>query len=103
MPSGPQWNSVGPRVASLLEHLVGLDDLVDFCVGGIGFRINDIDARRAVAGEWRQRRRAGVPTEMMELVALVGHRHRVNDLAKCGRAGLHVDHRKARRALRSPG
>ena len=47
-----------------------------------------------MAGERRQCRRAGVPTEMVELVALVGHRHRVDDLAVCGRAGLHVDHRE---------
>ena len=47
-----------------------------------------------VAGERRQGRRAGVPAEMVELVALVGHRHRVDDLAEGGRAGLHVDHRE---------
>ena len=31
---------------------------------------------------------------MVELVALVGHRHRVDDLAISGRAGLHIDHRE---------
>jgi hypothetical protein len=30
---------VRPRVTSLLEHLLGLDDLVDFCLSGIGLRI----------------------------------------------------------------
>src|SRR5262245_40556299 len=39
-------------------------------------------------------RRAGVPTEMVELVSLVGHRHRVDDLAERGRAWLRVDDRK---------
>src|SRR6266487_6077194 len=31
---------------------------------------------------------------MVKLVALVGHRHGVDGLAKCRRAGLHVDHRE---------
>ena len=31
---------------------------------------------------------------MVELVPLVGHRHRVDDLAVGRRAGLHVDHRE---------
>src|SRR3984893_1541167 len=100
-------NRVGPRITGLLEDLLWLDDLVNFCLGGIGLRVNDINARGAdpgddqvtalyerVAGERRQRRRAGVPTEMVEFVALVGHRYRVDDLAICARAGLHVDHRK---------
>ena len=47
-----------------------------------------------MAGERRQCGRAGVPTEMMELVALVGHRHRVDDLTEGRRARLHVDHRE---------
>src|SRR5215510_396005 len=77
-------NSVGPRVAGLLEHLVGLDDLVDACLGGIGLRIHDINPRGAepgddqvapleegVASEGRQCRRARVPTKMVELVARV--------------------------------
>src|SRR5450631_3520384 len=98
---------VGPRVAGLLEHLLGLDDLVNLRLGGIGLRIHDINARGAdprddqvapleerVAGERRQCRRTGVPAEMVELVALVRHRHRVDDLAECGRTGLYIDHRK---------
>src|SRR5262249_11237237 len=31
---------------------------------------------------------------MVKLVALVGHRHRMDDLAKGWRAGLHIDDRK---------
>src|SRR5215212_5069130 len=31
---------------------------------------------------------------MVKLVALVGHRHRVDDLAEGSRAGLYVDHRE---------
>src|SRR5438067_7481243 len=55
--------------------------------------IHDIQARGAepgddqvapleerVAGQRRQGRRAGVPTAMVELVARVRHRHRVDDL-----------------------
>jgi len=98
---------VGPRVAGLLEHLLGLDDLVNRGLGGIGLCIHDINSRGAepgddqvapleerVAGEWRQCRRAGVPAEMMELVALVRHRHRMDNLAECGRAALYIDHRE---------
>ena len=98
---------MGPRVARLLEHLFGLDDLVNGCLGGIGLHIHNIQARGAepgddqvapleerVAGQRRQGRRAGVPTAMVELVARVRHRHRVDDLAKGGRAGLDVDHRE---------
>src|SRR5215831_15590825 len=47
-----------------------------------------------MAGERGQCRRAGVPTEMVELVSLVGHRHRVDDLAERGRAGLRIDDRE---------
>src|SRR5205085_2368549 len=88
---GTAMDSVGPRIAGLLEDLVGLDDLVNFCLGWIGLRIHDINARGAEAGddqvaplqermarERRQCRRAGVPTEMVELVALMGHRHCVD-------------------------
>ena len=45
-----------------------------------------------MAGERRQGRRAGVPAEMVEFVALARHRHCVDDLAICRRAGLHVDY-----------
>jgi hypothetical protein len=37
-------DSVGSRVAGLLEHLLGLDDLVDSCLGGLGLRVQDINA-----------------------------------------------------------
>jgi len=106
---------VGPRVTGLLEHLLGLDNLMNFCLGGIGLRIHNVDTRRAesgdnqvasleerVSGERRQCRRAGVPTEMVELVSLVGHRHRVDDLAERGRARLRIDDRE-RVGLREVG
>ena len=44
-------DSVGPRVAGLLEHLLGLDDLVDFCLGGIRLRIHNINTRGAEPGD----------------------------------------------------
>src|SRR5262249_61543058 len=42
---------VGSRVTGLLEHLFGLDDLVDFCLRGIGLRIHDINSRGAKPGD----------------------------------------------------
>ena len=47
-----------------------------------------------MAGHRRQGRGAGVPAEMMELVAVIGHDHGVDDPAEARRAGLHVDHRE---------
>jgi hypothetical protein len=44
-------DSMGSRVAGLLEHLLGLDDLVDFCPRGIGLGIDDIDTRGAKPGD----------------------------------------------------
>jgi putative ABC transport system substrate-binding protein len=41
--------------------------------------------------------------EMVKLVALVGHRHRVDDLAKCWRARPYVNHPRAHRVVRSLG
>jgi hypothetical protein len=35
----------------LLEHLLGLNDLVNFCLDGIGLRINDINTRGAKPGD----------------------------------------------------
>ena len=103
-PLRPAMDGVGPRVAGLFEDLLGLDDLMDLRLRWMGLRVHHIDARRAdarndqiapleegVAGERRQGRRAGVPAEMMELVALVRHRHRVDDLAVSRRAALHID------------
>src|SRR4029434_9412006 len=43
-------DSVGARIAGLPEHLVGLDNLVNLCLGGIGLCVNDINARRADPG-----------------------------------------------------
>src|SRR5262249_25077993 len=47
----PAMDRVGPRVTGLLEHLLGLDDLMNFGFSGIGFRIHDINARGAKPGD----------------------------------------------------
>ena len=103
-PLRPAMDGMGPRITRLFEDFLGLDDLMDLGLRWMGLGVHHIDARRAdarndqiaaleegVAGERRQGRRAGVPAEMMKFVALVGHRHRMNDLAVSRRAALHVD------------
>lgn len=102
---GPAMNGVRPRIAGLREDLVGLDDLVDARLRRMRLRVDHVDARRAqagddqeaafeerMAGQRRQRRRTGIPAEVMKLVASVRHRHRVHDFSVGRRAGLHVDH-----------
>src|ERR1700681_2255040 len=42
----PAMDRVGPRVAGLLEDFFRLDDLVNSRLGGIRFRINDVDPGR---------------------------------------------------------
>src|ERR1700687_2704282 len=101
----PAVDRVGPRVAGLFKDLLGLNNLVNLRFGGVRFRIHDINARGPDPGDYkvssleeraprerRQRRRAGVPAEMVKLVPLVGHRHRVDDLTEGRRARLYVDH-----------
>src|SRR5260370_31663986 len=98
----PAMDRVGPRVAGLLKDFIGLDDLVNICLGGIRLRIHDINPRGPDAGDYevapleervpcerRQRRRASVPAEVVKLVPLVGHRHRVDDLTEGRRARLY--------------
>ena len=100
-------HGVGPRVAGLFEDFLGLDNLVNLRLGGIRFCINDVNPggpdpgndevtafEERVPGERRQSRRASVPAEMVKLVALVWHRHRMDDLTEGRRARLDVDHRE---------
>src|SRR5258705_9459119 len=97
-------NSMGPRVAGLFKDLLRFDYFVNLRLGGIRFRIHDINSRgthpwnyevapfeERMPRERRQRRRAGVPAEMVKLVTLVGHHHRVNHLTESRRARLYVD------------
>jgi hypothetical protein len=79
-------------------------------------RIDHVDPRRAKSGndhrvsaleermarERRQRRRAGIPAEVVKIVAFVRHHHRMDDLAMrddSDRCGRRRDHRSAK----SPG
>ena len=104
---GTAVNGVRPRVAGLFEDFLGLDDLVDLRLCRIGLGVDDIDAggshagndevaplQEGVPGQRRQRRRAGIPSEVVKLVALVRHRHGVDDLAVGRRSRLDVDHRE---------
>src|SRR5579862_5265726 len=103
----PAMDRVRPGVARLFENLLGLDDFVNRSLGWIGLGVHDVDTRRAQSGdeevtsldermprERRQSRGAGVPAEMVELVAFVRHDHGVDDLAIGWRARLHVDNGK---------
>ena len=104
---GPAVDRVRPRVTGLPEDLLRLDDFVNLGLGRIRFDVDDVNPRgpharndkvaaleECVPGEWRQGGRASVPSEMVKLVALVGHRHRVHDLAERRRASSDVDHGK---------
>ena len=98
---------VGPGVAGLPEDFLRLDNLVNRRLGRIRFGIDDVNAggpytgndevaalEERVPGERRQRRRAGVPSEMVKLIALVGHRQRVDDLTVGRRSRPYVNHRE---------
>jgi len=82
--TGAAMHGVRPRVAGLLGDLLRLDDLDDLRFARIGFGIKDVNARRAQAWNdkiapfdvwmrciWAQTGRAGVPPEMIELIACV--------------------------------
>src|SRR4029453_4074570 len=103
----PAVNCVRARVAGLFEYLLGFDDFMNLRLGRIRFRIDDINAggthpgedeiaafEESVPCERRQSRRAGVPAEMVKLVALIGHHHRMDDLTEGRRAGLYIDNCK---------
>ncbi len=102
---GAAVHGVRARVAGLREDLAGFDDLVDARLRRMRLRVDHVDARRAqarddqeaalekrVARERRQRRRTGIPAEVVKLVAGVRHRDRVHDFSVGRRTGLHVDH-----------
>src|SRR5262249_14969071 len=91
-------------VAGLVRKLRRLDDLDDFRRPGIGFGVKNVDARGAQARDHEvsslhmrvrrvraQTRRAGVPTEMVELVADLGRGHVADDLGVRRRFRIDVD------------
>jgi len=84
----------------VVEHRLGLDDGLEFGVLAVG-RVDDVDPRGALARDDQvsplepadvTRRGAGVPPEVVELVAAVGHLHPVDDLRVAVRIGVDVHH-----------
>ena len=101
----PAMHGVRPRVAGLVGDLLGLDHLDDLGLLGVRLGIEDMDARGAQARHHQvaplrvrvrcvgaQARGAGVPAEVVQLVALVGHLHVADDLGVGLRLGIDVDH-----------
>ena len=83
-----------PRVARLLDELLGLDHLLDPRPPRVVGDVDDVDPRRAESGHDQvrairpvARRAAAVPAEVMQLVADVRHRRLVDDPAVLG-----IDH-----------
>ncbi len=108
----PAMDGVDARVAGLLGDLLGLDHPHDLGRARIGLGVDDVQARGAQArhhqiaaldmGMGRVRAQAGaagVPAEMMQLVAGVRHVDLADDLAVAARAGRHIDHRDRIRLL----
>ncbi len=101
---GPAMDGVRSRIARFVGDLLGFDHLDDRGLARIGLGVEDVNARGAQARHdqiaplhvrmWRvgaQARRAGVPSEMMQLVADIGHRRIADDgRVACG-AGVDVD------------
>jgi hypothetical protein len=82
----PAVNRVRRRIAGAIRKLLGLDDLHDLRLPGIRLRVQDVNTRgvdsrhdEVAALHVRMRRiraqarAAGVPAEVMQLVARVGH------------------------------
>ena len=86
-----QWTVCGPRVAGLLDELLGLDHLLDPRPPRVVGDVDDVDARGAEAGHDQVRAigpvaggAAAVPAEVVQLVADVRHRRLVDDPAVLG-------------------
>ena len=103
-PVGAAVDRVRARVARLARDLLGLDDLGQLRRLRVVLDVDDVDARGAQArheqvaaldvgmrGPRAQGRGAGVPPEVVELVADVGHVEPADDLAVGARAVLEVD------------
>ena len=109
--AGPAVHGVRARVAGLVGDLVRLDGFDELGRARIGLGVEDVDARGAQARhhqiaplDMRMRRvraearRAGVPAEVMEFVAGVGHRDRADDLRIGRRLRVDVDDARSHRA-----
>ena len=101
---GRAVDGVKAGVARTLGDVLGFDDFDDARVAGIGLGVDDVHPRGAesrdqevAALDVRVRRvgaeggAAGVPAEVVELVAGVGHLHAADDLGVRGGAGVDVD------------
>ncbi len=106
---------VGPRVAGARDDLFGLDDAHDSRMRRIGFRVDDVDARRTQAGhdqvaaldvrarrERTQRRAARVPSEVVELVAGIRQLDATELTARSSPRTDRRPRRRARPAIRFP-
>ena len=104
----PAMDGVRAGVAGLLGDLLRLDGLDELGIARVGLGVEDVDARGAQARHHQiaplhvrmrhlrtQARRAGVPAEMVELVAGIRHRHRADDLGIGRRLRIDVDDRDA--------
>ena len=100
----PAVNGMGATVAGPV-HLFGLNGLDDPRPLRVGLRVDDVDTAVGQAGNHQvtalqmgmsrrgaERRAAGVPVEMVQLVAHIGHFQRVDHLGIRGRVGVAVHH-----------
>ncbi len=103
--AGPAVDGVRARVAGLLGELLGLDRPDDVRLAGIGLGVEDVGARRAdprhdqvaalehpLVALVAERARAGVPAEVMELVAGGRQLGPADHVSVGGRVGVAVDH-----------
>ena len=101
-------NRVGPGIARLAEHFFRLDDLVDLCLCGVRLGVDHVNSRgpktrddqvpafkERVTRQRRQRRRTGVPAEVVKFVTFVRHHHGVDDLAVTRRLWIDIDDTQA--------
>ena len=102
--AGTAMDGVGPRVAGLLGNLFGLDHLHDLRLARIGLGVENVNARGAQARhhqiapfDMRMRRirtqtgGAGIPAEMVQLVAHARHFHVAENFRIAVGAGVDVD------------
>ena len=102
----PAMHGVRARIAGLLGDLLRLDHLDDLRIARVGLGVEDVDARGAQARHHQiapldmrvrhlraQARRAGVPAEVVELVAGIQRRDVADNLRIGRRCRIDVDDR----------
>ena len=103
-PVGATMHRVGRAVAGLVGQLIALDHLDDLRAARIRLRIEDVDARGVDPRHHQvapldvrmrrvraQARAAGVPAEVVQLIAGIRHVDLVDELAVVRRVGVDVD------------